>query len=49
MAVAVLLIVAAALGAYGYFRGASRLSLTLLPLILASFLFLALWISVLPD
>lgn len=38
MAIAVLLIVAAALGAYGYFRGASRFLLSLLPLILASLL-----------
>jgi len=38
MAVGVLLVVAAALGVYGYSRGALRLLLVLLPLILASFL-----------
>lgn len=38
MAIGVLLIVAAAFGAYGYFRGGLRFLLALLPLILASFL-----------
>ena len=38
MAIGALLIAAAALGVYGYFRGAVRLLLALLPLALASFL-----------
>lgn len=38
MAIGVLLIVAAAFGAYGCFRGALRFLLALLPLILASVL-----------
>ncbi len=38
MAIGALLIAAAALGVYGYFRGAIRLLLVLLPLCLASFL-----------